>query len=178
MGIKTSETPGHKTEEKNLAFICDTLIWKICISTYIKFYTLLDLPEFFYFNSQTFKTFVQIEINKFLHDSVVESRHLVAGFENNWAGGSRFERVGSQNFFRNRQISSETSATSSTCFWDPHAPLGTKSSKNSNTGTPSKMALFQKKWLKRVKEYPFNLFTERAIVEGCVAVILPPQLTL
>jgi len=65
---------------------------------------------------QTFKTFVKGDINKVLHESVVEGRHLVAGFENNWAGGSRFERVGSQNFFRNRQISSETSVTSSTCF--------------------------------------------------------------
>ena len=29
-----------------------------------------------------------------------------------------------------------------------------------------------------MKEYPFNLSTERGIIEDCVAVILPPQLTL
>ena len=40
---------------------------------------------------------VQAEINKVLRDSGVEDRHLVAGFENNRAGGSGFERVGSQN---------------------------------------------------------------------------------
>ena len=65
---------------------------------------------------QAFKTLVQVEINKVLRESGVEDRHLVAGFENNRAGGSRFERVGSQNFFRNCQISSETPGTSSTCF--------------------------------------------------------------
>ena len=56
------------------------------------------------------------ETNKVLHETFFEDCHLVARYENNWAGGSRFERVGSQNFFRNRQISSETSVTSSTCF--------------------------------------------------------------
>ena len=62
-------------------------------------------------------------------------------------------------------------------FW-PQCTFGTKKSKKSNTGTPSKLVLFQKKWWKRVKEYSFNLSTERDIVEDCVAVILPPQLTL
>ena len=114
----------HKTEK--LSFMCDTLIWKICISAYIEFYTYLDWRENLYFNLQTFRTSVQVEINKVLHATVVEGRHLVAGFENNPAGGSRFERVGSQNFLGNRQISCETSATSSTCFWDPRAPLGPK----------------------------------------------------
>ena len=65
---------------------------------------------------QAFKTLVQVEINKVLRDSGVEDRHLVARFENNRAGGSRFERVGSQNFLGNRQFSWETSVTSSTCF--------------------------------------------------------------
>ena len=101
---------------KNLAFMCDTLIWKICISAYIECFTYLDWRENLYFNSQTFRTFVQVEINKVLHDSFVEDRHLVARYENNRAGGSRFERVGSQNFFRNRQISLETSATCSILF--------------------------------------------------------------
>ena len=43
---------------------------------------------------QAFKTLVQVEINKVLRDSGVEDRHLVTRFENNRAGGSRFERVG------------------------------------------------------------------------------------
>ena len=60
----------------------------------------------------------------------------------------------------------------------PYFTFGTISYKSFITGTPSKMVFFQKTWWKRVKEYSFNLFTERAIVEDCVAVILPPQLTL
>ena len=60
----------------------------------------------------------------------------------------------------------------------PQCTFGTKKSKKSTAGTPSKMVLFQKTWWKRVKEHSFNLFTDRAIVENCVAVILPPQLTL
>ena len=49
-------------------------------------------------NLQTFKTFIKGETNKVLHETCVEDRHLVARLENAWAGGSRFERVGSQNF--------------------------------------------------------------------------------
>ena len=63
-------------------------------------------------------------------------------------------------------------------FLRPQCTFGTKNPKNPNTGTPWKIVLFQKAWRKRVKEYPFNLSTERGIVEDCVAVILPPQLTL
>ena len=47
---------------------------------------------------QAFKSLVQVEICNVLRESGVEDRHLVAGFKNNRAGGSRFERVGSQNF--------------------------------------------------------------------------------
>ena len=65
---------------------------------------------------QAFKTLVQVKIDKVLRESGVEDCHLVAGFENALAARSRFEREGSQNFFRNRQISSETHETSSTCF--------------------------------------------------------------
>ena len=50
----------------------------------------------------------------------------MAGFENNCVADGRSERVVSRNFFRNRQISSETSETFSTCFKDPNAPLGPK----------------------------------------------------
>ena len=64
--------------------------------------------------TKAFKTLVPVEINKVLRESGVEDRHLVAGFENNRAGGSRFEKVGSENFFRNH----------------PNAPLGPKSPKN------------------------------------------------
>ena len=66
--------------------------------------------------AQAFKTLVQVEINKVLRESGVDNHHLVAGFGNYWAGGSRFERVGSQNFLGNRQFSWETSAISSTLF--------------------------------------------------------------
>ena len=52
----------------------------------------------------------------YIQESGVRHRHLVAKFENNGARGSRFERVGSQNFFRNCQISSETPETYSTFF--------------------------------------------------------------
>ena len=41
---------------------------------------------------QTFKTFVQGEINKILQKSGVEERHLVVGFNNTLATRSRFER--------------------------------------------------------------------------------------
>ena len=40
---------------------------------------------------QAFKTFVQVKIDKVLRESGVEDRHLVARFENNWAGGSRLK---------------------------------------------------------------------------------------
>ena len=77
----------------------------------------------------------------------------------------------SPNFFRN-------SWNFFHVFLRPQCTFGTNSYKSFITGTPSKRALFQKTWWKRVKEYSFNLFTERVIKEDCVAVILPPQLTL
>ena len=61
------------------------------------------MPFIYILLIQAFKTLVQVEINNVMHESGVENRHLVAGFENNRAGGSRFERVGSQN--GNSQIS-------------------------------------------------------------------------
>ena len=91
---------------------------------------------------QTFKTIVKGDINKVLHETCVEDCHLVAGFENALAARSRFEREGSQNFFLNGQISSETFATS---FLTPQCTFGTKETQKSHTGTPSKMVLFQKK---------------------------------
>ena len=69
-----------------------------------------------YFSLQTSKTSVQVEINKVLHESGVEDRHLVAGFETACSEGSRFERVGSVIALPNRQKPCQTSATSSTCF--------------------------------------------------------------
>ena len=58
-----------------------------------------------YFYLQTPKSFVQVETNKVLHESVVEDRHLVAGFETACSEGSRFERVASRNFLNNCQFS-------------------------------------------------------------------------
>ena len=90
---------------------------------------------------QAFKTLVQVEINKVLRDSGVEDRHLVARFENNRAGGSRFERVG---FLQSKGKWSN---------WLPFefffllillTPQGTFETKKPATGTPSKMVLFQK----------------------------------
>ena len=76
---------------------------------------------------QLLKTCVQGETNKDLNESGVEDRHLVAGFENNCVADGRFERVVTQNFFRNRQISSETPEFFSRLFQDLSAPLGQKS---------------------------------------------------
>ena len=56
----------------------------------------------------------------------------------------RFERVFSQNFFRNRQISSEISETSSTCILDPNASLGPKTPKIPTQEPPQKWFSFRK----------------------------------
>ena len=72
-----------------------------------------------YLYLQTSKTYVQVETNKVLHESVVEDRHLVAGFETACSEGSRFERVGSVIALPNRQKPCQTSETSSTCFLTP-----------------------------------------------------------
>ena len=65
---------------------------------------------------QTSKTFVQVETNNVLHELGVEDRHLVAGFKTMWLQEADFKEEAARNFFRNRQIFSETSETSSTCF--------------------------------------------------------------
>ena len=155
--------------------MCDTLIWKRCISAYIEFYTYQYWQENYYFNLQTFRTFVRVEINKVLHDSVVEGCHLVAGFKKSLAGGSRIERVGRTKFLRKSAIFFANSRNFFHMFLRPHCTFETK---KATTGTPSKMVLFQKTWWKRVKEYSFSIFTDRAIVEDCIAVILPHQLTI
>ena len=85
-------------ELKKHAFVSDTLLWKIFISVFIEFYTYQDCLKIYIVVIQSSKTFVQVWINIVLHGSGIEDRHLVAGLENAWAGGSRFERVGSQNF--------------------------------------------------------------------------------
>ena len=124
------------------------VIWKRFISAYIEFHTHQDWQENWYFNLQTLRTFVQLEIISVLHNSVVEGRHLVAGFENNGARGSRFERVGSQMLKGNGQIGFPLRNFFFLIFLRPQGTFGTK---KSTTGTPSKMALFQKTWWKRVK---------------------------
>ena len=58
-----------------------------------------------YFYWKASKTFLQVEINKVLHESGIEDRHLVAVFETACSEGSRFERVASQNFLNICQIS-------------------------------------------------------------------------
>ena len=120
----------------------------------------------------------QVEINKVLHESGVKDRYLVARFENATAVGSRFERVGRTKFLRKWSISFAKSQKFCHMCLRPQCTFGTKKSKKSTAGTHSKMVLFQKAWWKRVKEYSFNLSTGRGIVKDCVAVILPPQLTL
>ena len=77
----------------------------------------------------------------------------------------------SSNFFRNSRHFFHM-------FLRPQCTFATNSYMSFITETPSKMVLFQKTWWKRGKENSFNLFIERVIVEDCVAVILPPQLTL
>ena len=144
----------------------------------MEFYTYQDWQRNWYFNLQTLRTFVQLEIISVLHNSVVEGRHLVAGFENNRAGGSRLKEWGAFKAKGNGQIGFPLKNFFFLILLTPQGTFETKKPKKPATGTPSKMVLFQKTWWKRVKEYSFNLFTERAIVEDCVAVILPPQLTV
>ena len=93
---------------------------------------------------QTFKTFVKGETNKVLHETFVEDRHLVARYENNWAGGSRFERVGSQMLKANGQIGLPLRNFFFFIFLTPQCTSGTKNTKNTNTGTPSKWFSFRK----------------------------------
>ena len=93
---------------------------------------------------QTFKTFVKGETNKVLHETFVEDRHLVARYENNWAGGSRFERVGSPMLKGNGQIGFPLRNFFFLIFVRPQGTFGTKVPKLPDTGTPSKMVLFQK----------------------------------
>ena len=68
----------------------------------------------------------------------------MAGFENNWVGVSRFERVGSQMLKGNGQIGFPLRNFFFLIFLRPQGTFGTKKPKKPTTGTPSKMALFQK----------------------------------
>ena len=58
------------------------MVWKTFIRVTIDVYTYQALVEMYFTIQQLLKTFVQGEINKDLHESGVEDRHLVAGFEN------------------------------------------------------------------------------------------------
>ena len=93
---------------------------------------------------KTFKTFIKGETNKVLHETCVEDRHLVAGLENAWAGGSRFERVGSQISKGNGQIGFPLRNFFFLIFMTPQCTFWTKKAQKAHTGTPSKMVLFQK----------------------------------
>ena len=123
-------------------------------------------------------TFVQVETHKVLHESVVEDRHLVAGFKTMWLQEADLKEEAAQNFFRNRQISSETSDTSYTCFWDPNAPLGPIVTWVSSQEPPKRWFSFRKPDERGWKSTLSTFETERDIVEYCVEVILRPQLTL
>ena len=63
-----------------------------------------DCLNIYIFPILLFKKKFQVEISDFLHESIVEGRHLLAGFENNRAGGSRFEREGRTKFRRKSAI--------------------------------------------------------------------------
>ena len=160
------------------AFRAEFFLWQIFFRVFIEPCENQDWFNSLFLLIQTQKSAVNNEINKLMHALGVEYRHLVAGFENAWATGSRFERVGRTKFLRKSSIFFANSRNFFHIFLRPQCTFGIKNTKTTNTGTPPKMVLFQKTWRKRAKEYSFNLFTERAIVEDCVAVILPPQLTL
>ena len=68
----------------------------------------------------------------------------MASFENTCFADSRFERAVSQNFFRNRQISSETPNFFPRLFWDPNASLGQKCPKNPAQQQPKQAPSFRK----------------------------------
>ena len=138
----------------------------------------IKIDKTWYFNLQTLRTFVQLKVISILYNSLVEGRYLVAGFENFWFSESRSERVGSQKLKGNDQIGFPLRNFLFLIFMTPQCTIGTKKAQKAHKGTPSKKVFFQKTWWKRVKEYSFNLGTERGIVEDYVTVILPPQLTL
>ena len=97
-----------------------------------------------YFYLKTSKTCVQLETNNALHELGVEDRHLVVGFETALVVGGIFERVGSVIALGNCQKPWETSETSSTCFFDPNAPLGPKVPKVPTQEPPQNWFSFRK----------------------------------
>ena len=62
--------------------MCDIMVWKTFIRVSIDLYTYQAWVEMYFTIQQLLKTFAQGEINKDFHESGVEDRHLVAGFEN------------------------------------------------------------------------------------------------
>ena len=102
----------------------------------------------------------------------------MAEFETACSEWSRFEWVGSVIPSANRQKPRQTSETSSTCFCDPNAPLGPKVPKVPTQEPPQNWFSFRKRDERGWKSTLSTFFTDRDIVEDCVAIILPPQLTL
>ena len=100
-------------------------IWSKSINNHVDFSSVLN------------KNYVRDNI---CHMLAVDKRQLGPG----QLGPGQLGRVGSQNFFRNRQISSETPETSSSCFWDPKAQLGPKSPKSPPQAPPQKWFAFRK----------------------------------
>ena len=154
-------------ENHLLGYLLNSKCIKIALNIYIAYWILI----------QAFKTLVQVEINKVLRESGVEDCHLVAGFENNRSGGSRFERVGLQKLKGNGQFGFPLRNFLFLILLTPQCTFGTKKHQKHQHGNPLKTGSLST-WWKRVKEYSFNHGTERSIVEDCIAVILPPQLTL
>ena len=126
------------------AFRGEVILWQISLRIFLEPSTNQNLFNCLFLLIRTPKNCCQWRNQQLLHESGVEHCHLVAEFENIWFSESRSERVGSQNFFRNRQISSETPETSSTCFWDPNAPLGSKKPKKPTKEPPQKWFSFIK----------------------------------
>ena len=73
-----------------------------------------------------------------LHGLGIEDRHLVAGLENAWAGGSRFEKVGSQNFNGKWSNWLPVEIFFSSSFLHPKASLGPKVPKIPTQEPPQK----------------------------------------
>ena len=86
----------HKTGKHALR--CEIILWQISFRVFIEPSTNQDWLNCLFLRIQTKRKLLSVWDQQTIHESGVGHRHLVAGLENAWAGGSRFERVGSQNF--------------------------------------------------------------------------------
>ena len=140
----------HNTEKH--AFKCEVILWQISFGVFIEPSANQDWLNCPFLLKQTKKKLLpMMKSTNYIQESGVRHRHLVAKFENNGARGSRFERVGSHKLKGNGQIGFPLWNFLFLIFLRPQGIFGTKKAKKANTGTPSKMVLFQKTWWKRVK---------------------------